>query len=149
MEIAILILIPIFFLVVLLLVFIALVLLYTFVSRFAVQSSGWAKLAELYPADDQPEGQVYKQRTVQVGAVRYRFSTTVCINRQGLYLSVRLPDHSPIFIPWDEIKRIRKTRIYWRRAMQLSVGDPQVTTVAVWMNLFRVIQPHLNPDIPG
>jgi hypothetical protein len=116
--------------------------------RSLAQVSGLIRLAELYPADHQPEGLKYTGQTVQVGAVRYRRCVTVCISPQGFYLSVqpKLVKYPPVLIPWGEIKKIRETRLYWQRAMLLSIGEPRVATVRVLIKLFKVIQPHLNPS---
>jgi hypothetical protein len=111
--------------------------------------SGWNRLAERYPAGDAPEGAKHTKQTVQVGAVRYRRCVTVCLSPQGLYVWARpiLSKYPPILIPWDEIQHIQETRLYWERAMQLSVGSPQVGTITVQKRLFELIQPYLNHEL--
>jgi hypothetical protein len=117
--------------------------------RIFAKVSGWTRLAEHYPASEQPEGAKYTRRTVQVGAVRYRNCVTVCLSPQGLYLWARpiLSKYPPVLIPWGEIQRIQETRLYWERALQLSVGNPQVATITVRMGLFKLLQPYLSRDL--
>ncbi len=135
--------IPVFFLLVLLLVLAALVLLYAFASQLIMWSSGLTRLAERYPVTHEPEGQTFTKQTVQVGAARWKNCVTVGVGPQGLYLAVRrmLTRYPPILVPWDEIKGIQETKLYWQRAIQLSVGDPQVGTITVLTKLFEAIQP--------
>jgi len=54
--------------------------------------------------------------------------------------------YRPLLIPWGEIQRIQETRLYWERAMQLSVGNPQLATITVRMGLFKLMQPYLNHE---
>jgi hypothetical protein len=116
--------------------------------RIFAKVSGWTRLAEHYPAIDQPEGAKYTRQTVQVGAVRYRNCVTVCLSPQGFYLWARpiFSQYPPLLIPWGEIQRVQETRLYWERAMQLSIGSPQVATITLRMGLFRLIQPYLSHE---
>jgi len=133
---------------VLFVVLIAFVLLFTLLLLIFTHGSGWTRLARLYPASHQPEGQKYTWQTIRVGIVRYRNCVTAITDPQGLYLSVALPHHPPVFIPWSEFRRLGETRLYWRRAIVLSVGDPRVATIAFPMGLFELIRPHLRFE-PG
>lgn len=116
--------------------------------RIFAKVSGWTRLAERYPAIDQPEGTKYTRQTVQVGAVRYRNCVSVCLSAQGLYVWARplLSKYQPVLIPWGEIQRIQETRLYGGRAIELSVGSPQVATITVRMGLFKLMQPYLNHE---
>ena len=102
-------------------------------------------LARRYPAIHQPQGNQLTEQTIRVGPVRFRRCVTVSIEPEGLYLWVRLimSNYTPILIPWDEVKVTQGAIIYWQKAVQMSIGTPQVATVAVKMNLFRLIEPHL------
>ena len=119
--------------------------------KLFAKASGLNKLADLYPAGGEPGGQRYTRQTVKVGAVRYRRCVTINVNPGGLYLLVRptLGKHQSILIPWKEIKRIEKRRLYWDSARQLLIGDPKVATVTVFTSLFRVMHPYLSPSIVG
>jgi len=82
--------------------------------------------------------------------VRYKNCVSVCLSAQGLYLWARpiLSKYQSLLIPWGEIQRIQETRLYWGRAMQLSVGSPQVATITVRMELFKLMQPYLSHEHP-
>lgn len=122
--------------------------LFTLLLLIFTHGSGWTKLAQTYPANHEPEGQKYIGRTIRVGAVRYRNCVTASINPYGLYLSVPLPHHPPMLIPWSEFKGLGETRIYWRKAIVLSIGNPRVATIAFPMGLFELMRPYLRSE-PG
>ena len=103
--------------------------------------SGWSKLAGIYPAGPPPEGQRFARQTVQVGPVRFRRSTTVVIGPQGLYLAAL--GNPPLLIPWSEVREVRRTTLYWQRAMVLRIGDPLVGTITVGLVLYTAIKPYL------
>ena len=113
---------------------------------FFVRLSGYGRLAKRYLVDREPEGQAYTMQTVQIGPVRYRRCVTVHVSLQGLYLQPRFLwiRYPPVRIPWDEIVQVENTMIYWGRAKRLSVGEPEVGTIAMQMRLFGLIQPYLN-----
>lgn len=117
---------------------------------FFVQASGYNRLAERYPAGGEPEGPAYTMQTVQIGPVRYRRCVTVHVSDQGLYLQSRLfyARYPPILIPWDEVVRVERSRIYlWSQARLLAIGEPEVGTIRVEMGLFKLIQPYLSPKL--
>jgi len=57
----------------------------------------------------------------------------VNVSEAGLYLWARplLSRHQPILIPWSEVKQAQETILYWRRAMRLSIGMPEVATATL------------------
>jgi hypothetical protein len=117
--------------------------------RLFAHTSGLTRLVARYPAARRPEGMERAKQTVRIGAVRYRGCVTVSIGSQGLHLCVRptLGGCAPVLIPWSEVKGIQETRLYSRRAMQLSVGSPKVGTVTVYEGLFKLMQSHLSQDL--
>lgn len=118
--------------------------------RLLANAGGLTRLAARFPATAQPAGQTFRLRSVQIGAVKWTLSTTVSIAEEGLYLSMRtvLVRHPSILIPWDEIKRVRRTTLYLQEARRLYVGEPSVGHVVVKTNLFRAIEPHLKLESP-
>ena len=112
---------------------------------FFARLSGFARFSERYPASGKLEGPAYARQTVQIGPVRYRRCVTVHVSDRGLYLQPRilLTRYPPVLIPWDEIKGVTDTRIYWARAKRLSIGEPQVGAVSVQMGLYALIQSYL------
>jgi len=132
--------------------FFVLVLLFAgiaLLSTLFARAGGWARLAERYGADQKPEGQKLTWQTLEVGGlVRYRWTVVVVISPRGLYLALSSPfiiKHPPMLIPWTEIKEARRAILFWRRAARLTIGDPPVSTIAMWMSLFEAIRPYLPP----
>ena len=113
------------------------------------QFSGYDRLVKRYPAEGEPEGQAYTKQTVQIGPVRYRRCVTVHISSKGLYLQphIFMIRYSPVLIPWNEVVRVENAMIYWGQARRLTVGEPEVGTVAMQMGLLRLIQPYLSPKL--
>jgi hypothetical protein len=112
---------------------------------FFARISGLNRLARQYPATSQPEGPGHAKQTVQIGPVRFRHCVTVHLSAQGLYLRPRpvLSRYPAILVPWGEVGRVQDARIYWGRAKRLSIGEPEMGTIAVQMDLFRSIKPYL------
>lgn len=140
----------IFFLLILLAVLAALYFFYTFLMRLFARMSGYNRLAQRYATPYQPEGQEYRRQTLQIGAVRWRNCVRIGVSPLGLYLrpEAMLTSYAPVLIPWDEIRKTEGTRLYWRQAWRLSVGEPRVATITLPMDLFETIRPHLGPDLP-
>jgi len=113
------------------------------------QMSELTRLARHYPATERPEGVERFKQTVKIGAVRYRSCVMVTVGPQGFYLWVRPPlgRSLAVLIPWDEVREIQRTRLYGRRAMRLSIGNPVVGTVTVYEELFRLMVPYLSHDL--
>ena len=107
--------------------------------------SGLNELAERYPATQIPGGTFRTKQTVQVGIVRYRRCVTVGISPEGLYLWVRPPlgRQAKLQIPWDEVKQVSESRVFGRRGMQLSIGDPEIGEIRVYRELFESMRAYL------
>ena len=110
------------------------------------QMSGLDTLVKRYPATEPSQGTRLDKQTVQIGPVRYRRCVTVQIDDAGLTLWVRPPlgRHLAIRIPWSELVPRSETRIYWARAMLLSVGQPEIATLRVQMGLYERLRPYLD-----
>jgi hypothetical protein len=127
-----------------LIVLVAFLVLFTALTVAFSRGSGWRRLAARYGAIAPPAVPLLKFRTVRVGRVRYRRSTTVGVHRDGLYLAVRLPFHPPLWIPWDEFGSAREARIDLATpALEMSIGDPPLARLAVPRTLYAQIAPHL------
>ena len=115
--------------------------------RLSGRASGWAELAKRYPAQEPPVGEEFAWQTVRVGIVRYRHSVRVIVAPEGLWLSMQLQlaKFPPLYIPWEEIKGTQNTRLYSRKAVQLSIGEPPAGTIAVYVKLFEAMSPYLAP----
>ena len=118
-------------------------------TQFSARVSGWTELVKLYPADGMPTGEKYVRQTVQFGTVRYRRCVMVSIDPLGLWIWVRAPlaRFRPLFIPWDRIKRTQETRLYSRKAVQLSIERSSAATITVYRELFEEMAPYLAPGL--
>ena len=141
----------------LLAVAVALVAIGSFVLRYVLRTSGWAALAARYGVGQQPEGQASRRQTLQVGGALFRNCATVCVSREGLYVSVGLrlpqcvlsflPEFPPMLIPWEEFRGAEKPRFYLRPALRLTIGEPPVGTLTLPAELLEAILPFLDPDL--
>ena len=118
---------------------------YALLTGIFMGSSGLSRLMQQYPAPFQPEGSAQTWQTVRVGAVRWRNCVTIVVGPQGFYFAVRqaFTNFRPVLIPWSQIRATRETHLYWRQAATLSVGDPSVAEVTVYMNQFERMRPYL------
>jgi hypothetical protein len=112
--------------------------------------SGLTGLAQRYPVTQPPMGATLAKQTVRVGSVRYRRCVDVSVGEGGLYLGVHPPllAQGDILIPWDEIRGAQKTRLYSRKAVRLSIGEPEFGSVTLYKALYEQVSPHLRPSVP-
>ncbi len=105
------------------------------VARSFAKTGGYAALAERYPAPEAPPGPVIRGASVMFArTVAYRFHTELGASPAGLWVHPRprgLGEHPALLIPWEEIRRIEPTRLYWERAVRLTMGDPPVGEVTI------------------
>ena len=97
---------------------------------------GYDTLAERYPCASEPEGARWDRQCAEFGgAMRYDWCTTIIVAKLGLYVRARPPAQgvqAAIFVPWSEIRDVRQVRLYWRRAVRLTCGEPPAGTITVW-----------------
>jgi hypothetical protein len=123
-----------------LLVFGLIFLLPRLLKNLGGRGGGWTLLAERFPAAFRPEGPVLKKQTIQVGPVVYKNCVTLIPSAPGLYLEVKIPFRSrfkPLFIPWEAQRVLREGRLYWRKTMVLSIGQPEIGTVTLFRDLYE------------
>jgi hypothetical protein len=114
------------------------------------RGGGWTRLAEKFPGPAQPAGTVFRKQTLQVGSVAYKNCTTVIPATQGLYLAVKIPFFSrlaPLLIPWESIRGLREGSLYWKKTVILSIGQPEIGTVTIFMDLYDKIAPFLQHSL--
>jgi hypothetical protein len=107
----------------------------------------WSELSKRYATTMEPIGPKYTMQTIKVGAVRWKFCTTVIFNQQGIYLHVGarpaivFSKLQPLLIPWVELKNPRRGWLYlgWK-AVELSVGEPEIAVITFPLNLYDEIQ---------
>jgi hypothetical protein len=110
---------------------------------------GWGRLAEHFTASAQPAGESLSRQSVRVGSVVHKNCTTVGWSAQGLYLEAKSVFHSPkpLLIPWTQVARLSEGSLYWRKTIILSIGQPEIGTVAVFEDVFQRIRPFLPPAL--
>jgi hypothetical protein len=108
--------------------------------------SGLAALAERYPADSAPSGEIRQRQRIRIGAVDYRNCVDLSLDAKGLWFNVRglLGKGQPVLIPWSEFGSPQPTRFYLWKSMRLSVGRPPVTTMVLPETFFEKIEPYLD-----
>lgn len=123
------------------------ILFYVLLVRIFASTSGLGKLGRVYGGDRQPDGPTWSRQTIMIGSVQWKRCVTIGMGQSGLYLRVdailvRLP---ALLIPWSAVRPQAKGLLYWRPAMVLSVGQPDLTIITVHMPLFSAMQPWLQP----
>lgn len=118
---------------------------------FFYRMSGWNELLERFPADKEPEGIRFSGKTIAVGPVRYRRCATICVGPQGLYMTAKVPltsGNPPLLIPWREVKKVQKSwEPYIGECAMLSVGEPEVGTIKLPMDIFNSTRPYFDPRV--
>jgi hypothetical protein len=115
-------------------------------AHFKGGTGGWSALAASYATAEEPAGELLRGRSIVAGAVLYRFCVTVGIAAPGLYLAAETPitpSPKPLLIPWGAFMRVEPARLFWRKAALISLGDPQVGTLTVPMELYTRMRRHL------
>jgi hypothetical protein len=110
----------------------------------AFNKLGYDSLVARFPGATQPQGAQWQNRCVQFGSMRYDWCVTVVVTQEGLWLQPRPPlqgAQQPVFLPWAEIRDVRPTLLYWRRAVRLTCGEPVAGTVIVWQPVWEVAGP--------
>lgn len=104
-----------------------------------------SKIAERYPACHPSTGENLTKQTLQIGAVRYRRCVTISIDTQGFYFCIHMifKKHPQIFIPWKEFRDIQESKIYQKRAKQISIGEPPVGIIRIPEEVFNKMKSYL------
>jgi hypothetical protein len=119
------------------------ILVYVLVIRLFASRSGVGRLCRAYAVDHRPAGPAWARQTLMIGSVQWKRCVTVSATEGGLYMRVdailfRLPG---VLIPWPDVHPVGKTLFYWRPAIRLSVGVPEITTITVHTSLCATMQP--------
>jgi len=119
--------------------------LYYLITRFFVSSSGLGRLMEAYPAPMTPAGPLLRRQTIRLGPVRWRRCVNIAVAPEGLYLEVRqtFTNFKPLLIPWEQIQPAGETLLYWQRAMRLAIGEPAITNLVIFPDLYQAMRPYL------
>jgi len=110
----------------------------------AFNKLGYDGIAQRFPGATEPQGERWENRCAQFGSMRYDWCVTIVAAGDGLWLQARPPlqgTQQAIFVPWAEIRDVRSTLLYWRRAVRLTCGEPVAGTVTVWQPVWDVAGP--------
>ena len=106
---------------------------------------GYDALAARFPGGPEPQGQHWQKQCVEFGkTMRYDWCVTIVVTVEGLWLQARPPaqgTQAPIYVPWAEIRDVRPARLYWRKAVCLSCGEPAAGTITVWQPVWDAAGP--------
>lgn len=89
--------------------------------------SGWAKLAERFPADREPEGgNRFRGQYFRIGWCDYNGCLTIQVSPEGLYLAIWpiFVGHRPLLIPWSALRVVEERRRRWCAVALLEVVQP-------------------------
>jgi hypothetical protein len=106
---------------------------------------GYEQLATRFPGAGEPQGARWDVRCVQFGrSMRYDWCVTIIVSQQGLWVQAKPPlqgVQTAICVPWAEIRDVRETMLYWRKAVRLACGEPEVGTITVWQPVWDAAGP--------
>lgn len=108
--------------------------------------SGLDELARRYSTTREPRGTELTRQTVQIGAVRYKRCVTLHVAAEGLFLQIKFifcRSRPPFFIPWQDIKQVQSTRLYWQKAFVLTIGHPPGTKITLPDSIHSLLAPYL------
>lgn len=89
--------------------------------------SGWAGLAERFPADREPEdGICFRGQFFRIGWCDYNGCMTIRVSPDGLYLAIWpiFVGHRPLLIPWSALRVAEERRRRWFPVALVTVGEP-------------------------
>ena len=108
--------------------------------RFA-RSGGYAALAERFATTGSPPAFVLHRQTVMLDrTVAYKFCVTLGASAAGLYVHPQpkgLGGHPAVLIPWDQVQRAERARLYWRPGVRLTIGEPRIGELTVFEPLYQ------------
>ena len=137
-------------LILILLILLGLFLLPRLMKSLGSRGGGWSLLGGHFPASFSAGGGISETANHPGGPgglqkMRHGWGTL-----PGLYLEVKIPFSSrlkPLLIPWERIKGIREGSLHWKKTMILSIGEPEIGTVTLFLDLFAQVRPFLDPKL--
>ena len=103
---------------------------------------GWSALATRFPAVEEPAGQRFRFCSAKIGFAAYRCVITAIKSDTGLHLSMLALmrfGHSPILIPWSEMKNPRAKRMLGASWVDVTVSTPSIIAVRLPVKLVEGI----------
>ncbi len=114
------------------------------------QVSGWAKLAERYLADREPdEGVRFRGQDLRIGWFwNYSGGITYRVSPDGIYLAM-LPifvGHAPLLIPWSDVTLVEERPGRWFSVARIEVGQPPRTKLELPLRVIDAGRVWLRPQ---
>ena len=97
--------------------------------RTMAHLSGWRRIAARFQAGERKPQSRKWGRSAKVGWASYNGCVSVNSVPDGIHLAVMFPfcfGHKPIFIPREEIRDVRGSKILWIERVRFEVGSPKV-----------------------
>lgn len=140
-------------------VIVVLFVMMTVMYRAFAAGSGYDELARRFPATHVPAGPRYDGQSIRIGAVRWRWATTMIFGPEGLYLALMptLPvlgrpwfnHHPAVLIPWGEFRAATRGMLYWQSAVSLTVGEPRLAVITMYLPFLPLIQQYTGLQLVG
>jgi hypothetical protein len=103
--------------------------------------SGWRTLAARFRHEFNESARISGWYSARMRwGCHYNNALKVGVNSEGLSLAtmVILPQHSPLLIPWSEIRVMRRTKVFWWTLIYLELGQERIQ-FAIYEKLFNEI----------
>jgi hypothetical protein len=115
-------------------------------TRLFNRAGGYDALAASFPGGPEPQGVRWEGQSVMfANTVAYKFCVTVVVADQGMWVQARPPAQgvqAAICVPWRDIALAEKVRLYWRPAVRLTCGRPEVGRFTVWRDIWNAADAH-------
>lgn len=124
----------------------ALIFSFWALGRVFGRSSRFDALAEYYTVNPRrgPFEKSQLWRTIKIGGVHWRKWARLVVAADGFYIGIRygFKEHA-FLIPWTALHNPKETRLYWRPAVVMEVGNPAIVDMIVYMDVYRKMGPYL------
>jgi hypothetical protein len=99
---------------------------------------GWRRLAETYPALDDPAGRSHSFESARIGRIDYENCLTLHATPRGLRLAAGFlfrVGHPPLFIPWEAFHDPRPSGRLEKDSVVYLIGMPPIAKIelAKWV----------------
>jgi hypothetical protein len=119
-------------------------LLWCMVGYITSSLGGWFWLARRFRYRGKFSGPTWRWQTGRLlGVGHYNRCLIVGANEVGMYLAVTLPfraGHPPLFIPWDQISFVDRTRMMFLRAIRFELGKDEPIPLTIYESLAKKLK---------
>lgn len=110
--------------------------------------SGWARLAERFPADRVlDDGVCFRGQFLRIGWCDYNGCMTIRVSSEGLLLAVWpiFVAHAPMLIPWSAVRVIEERRRRWFPVALVEIEQPPLAKLQLPLRVIEAARPWLQP----